>query len=38
MVVNAVGDGKRVAFNLDKVLRGEPFAAANDLRSTLSLI
>ena len=24
MVVNAVGDGKRVAFNLDKLLRGEP--------------
>jgi NADPH-dependent glutamate synthase beta subunit-like oxidoreductase len=24
MVVNAVGDGKRVAFNLDTVLRGEP--------------
>jgi len=24
MVVNAVGSGKRVAFNLDKVLRGEP--------------
>ncbi|MGB7436108.1 MAG: FAD-dependent oxidoreductase [Candidatus Acidiferrum sp.] len=24
MVVNAVGDGKRVAFNLDKVLKGEP--------------
>jgi NADPH-dependent glutamate synthase beta subunit-like oxidoreductase len=24
MVVNAVGDGKRVAFNLDKVLRSEP--------------
>jgi NADPH-dependent glutamate synthase beta subunit-like oxidoreductase len=24
MVVNAVGDGKRVAFNLDKVLRGQP--------------
>src|SRR5437773_7289039 len=24
MVVNAVGDGKRVAFNLDKVVRGEP--------------
>src|SRR5207237_6419484 len=24
MVVNAVGDGKRTAFNLDKVLRGEP--------------
>ena len=24
MVVNAVGDGKRVAFNLDKVIRGEP--------------
>jgi NADPH-dependent glutamate synthase beta subunit-like oxidoreductase len=24
MVVNAVGDGKRVAFNLDKVLRKEP--------------
>ncbi|MGH9385666.1 MAG: FAD-dependent oxidoreductase [Vicinamibacterales bacterium] len=24
MVVNAVGDGKRAAFNLDKVLRGEP--------------
>src|SRR6202035_4308623 len=24
MVVNAVGDGKRVAFNIDKVLRGEP--------------
>jgi NADPH-dependent glutamate synthase beta subunit-like oxidoreductase len=23
MVVNAVGDGKRVAFNLDKVIRGE---------------
>ena len=23
MVVNAVGDGKRIAFNLDKVLRGE---------------
>ncbi len=23
MVVNAVGDGKRVAFNVDKVLRGE---------------
>ena len=24
MVVNAVGDGKRTAFNLDKVLRGQP--------------
>jgi len=24
MVVNAVGDGKRVAFNLDRVVRGEP--------------
>ncbi len=24
MVVNAVGDGKRVAFNLDKVMQGEP--------------
>jgi NADPH-dependent glutamate synthase beta subunit-like oxidoreductase len=24
MVVNAVGDGKRIAFNLDKVLRSEP--------------
>ena len=24
MVVNAVGDGKRVAFNLDRVLRNEP--------------
>jgi NADPH-dependent glutamate synthase beta subunit-like oxidoreductase len=24
MVVNAVGDGKRVAFNLDKVLNGKP--------------
>jgi NADPH-dependent glutamate synthase beta subunit-like oxidoreductase len=24
MVVNAVGDGKRVAFNLDKVLQGQP--------------
>jgi NADPH-dependent glutamate synthase beta subunit-like oxidoreductase len=24
MVVNAVGDGKRVAFSLDRVLRGEP--------------
>jgi NADPH-dependent glutamate synthase beta subunit-like oxidoreductase len=24
MVVNSVGDGKRVAFNLDKVLRGQP--------------
>src|SRR4029434_2304909 len=23
MVVNAVGDGKRVAFNLDKIVRGE---------------
>ena len=29
MVVNAVGDGKRVAFNLDKVLRGRAIAAAN---------
>jgi NADPH-dependent glutamate synthase beta subunit-like oxidoreductase len=27
MVVNAVGDGKRVAFHLDKVLRGEPLLA-----------
>jgi len=27
MVVNAVGDGKRVAFNLDKVLRAEPLYA-----------
>jgi len=27
MVVNAVGDGKRVAFNLDKVLRGEALQA-----------
>src|SRR5208282_5013941 len=27
MVVNAVGDGKRVAFNLDKVMRGEPLQA-----------
>jgi NADPH-dependent glutamate synthase beta subunit-like oxidoreductase len=24
MVVNAVGDGKRVAFNLDRIVRGEP--------------
>jgi NADPH-dependent glutamate synthase beta subunit-like oxidoreductase len=24
MVVNAVGDGKRVAFNVDRILRGEP--------------
>src|ERR1700756_99198 len=24
MVVNSVGDGKRVAFNLDKVMKGEP--------------
>ena len=24
MVVNAVGDGKRVAFSLDKIVRGEP--------------
>ena len=30
MVVNAVGDGKRVAFNLDKVMRGEALAAAHD--------
>ena len=29
MVVNAVGDGKRVAFNLDKVLRGEPLQDAH---------
>jgi NADPH-dependent glutamate synthase beta subunit-like oxidoreductase len=27
MVVNAVGDGKQVAFNLDKVLRGQPLGA-----------
>ena len=27
MVVNAVGDGKRVAFNVDKVMRGEPLQA-----------
>jgi len=27
MVVNAVGDGKRVAFNLDKVIRGEKLQA-----------
>ena len=27
MVVNAVGDGKRVAFNLDKALRGEELQA-----------
>ncbi|HET7107638.1 MAG TPA: NAD(P)-binding protein [Candidatus Acidoferrum sp.] len=27
MVVNAVGDGKRVAFNLDKALRGETLEA-----------
>ena len=27
MVVNAVGDGKRVAFNLDKALRGESLEA-----------
>jgi NADPH-dependent glutamate synthase beta subunit-like oxidoreductase len=26
MVVNAVGDGKRVAFNLDRVLRDQPLA------------
>ncbi len=29
MVVNAVGDGKRVAFNVDKVLRGEPLQPRN---------
>ncbi len=29
MVVNAVGDGKRVAFNVDKVLRGEPLLPRN---------
>ena len=29
MVVNAVGDGKRAAFNLDKVLRGEPLQPRN---------
>ena len=29
MVVNAVGDGKRVAFNLDKVLRNEPLQDAH---------
>ena len=29
MVVNAVGDGKRVAFNLDKVLRNDSARAAN---------
>ncbi len=29
MVVNAVGDGKRVAFNLDKVLRGETLQPRN---------
>ena len=34
MVVNAVGDGKRVAFNLDKVLRGEPLQRAHGRRST----
>jgi NADPH-dependent glutamate synthase beta subunit-like oxidoreductase len=27
MVVNAVGDGKRVAFNVDRVLRGQPLRA-----------
>src|SRR5439155_10147930 len=31
MVVNAVGDGKRVAFNLDKVVRGEALPG-NDVR------
>jgi len=29
MVVNAVGDGKRVAFNVDKVLRGEALQPRN---------
>jgi NADPH-dependent glutamate synthase beta subunit-like oxidoreductase len=29
MVVNAVGDGKRVAFNVDKVLRGETLQPRN---------
>jgi len=29
MVVNAVGDGKRVAFNIDRVLRGEPLQPRN---------
>ena len=38
MVVNAVGDGKRVAFNLDKVLRGEPLRARARCRSTSSSI
>ena len=39
MVVNAVGDGKRVAFNLDKVLRGQhvqPHTIALDVISDLT--
>ena len=39
MVVNAVGDGKRVAFNLDKVLRGvplEPRTVAIDIITDLN--
>jgi len=35
MVVNAVGDGKRVAFNLDKVVRGETAAANYSRRRQL---
>jgi Pyruvate/2-oxoacid:ferredoxin oxidoreductase delta subunit len=38
MVVNAVGDGKRVAFNLDRVLRGQPMqerTVANDVITDL---
>jgi Pyruvate/2-oxoacid:ferredoxin oxidoreductase delta subunit len=35
MVVNAVGDGKRVAFNVDKVLQGQPLRPA---RAALDVI
>ena len=41
MVVNAVGDGKRVAFNLDKTLRGvplEPRTVAIDVITDLNRI
>jgi hypothetical protein len=34
MVVNAVGDGKRVAFNLDKGADERAAAAASGVRST----
>ena len=38
MVVNAVGDGKRVAFNLDKVHARRTAASADNRQSTSSSI